>query len=132
MCEDGLDEFDGAAGTQDGDLHLDLVDGERAQDVVGEPADGKPVVAAGVAVEFDGVRHQPEGRCDVLFVRFPRAADVMRGPEGGRPGSFEIAHRQLLVRLLHAITRAALTRRCAFLAAPTATSAHRRISAAES
>ncbi len=95
--EDGLDEFDGASRAQHGDLDVDLVDRDDAEDVVRKAADGERVVAPGIPIEFDGVRHQAERRCDVLFVRFPRAADMVRGPVGARSGSFEIAHRKLLV-----------------------------------
>ena len=55
VSEAGLDEFDGASGPDDRDDGFDHVEGDRAEDVVGQAADYQAIAAARVAVTLDGM-----------------------------------------------------------------------------
>ena len=93
MPEARLHEFDRAPGADHPDVDVHDVEGERAEDVVGESADDEVVAAARVAVEFHAVRKQTERGGDVLLLRTPCATHVFgrHEPRTARL-AFEIGH----------------------------------------
>jgi len=99
MAEHRLDELDRAPRPDQPDRDLDLLHGQDAEDVEGEPRDRQGVTAAALPVlDLDGVRHHAEGGGDVLLVGRPGAADVLGRGEGVVAGAEEVGHAAALSR----------------------------------
>ncbi len=92
VAERRLDQLDGASRPEHAYGDLDRVDGERAEDVVGQPADEQPVDAPAVPVPLDLVRQQPERRRDVLLVDGPGATHLLGGREPLLVEPVEVGH----------------------------------------
>ena len=97
MAEPRFDQFDGAAGADDGDVDLDRIERDGAQDIIGQAPQLQRIGSACLGVHLDRMGQQADRGGNMLFRHVPGAADQFRRGEMAGIKPPEIGHGVLFI-----------------------------------